>query len=298
MPDVVIIANPISGVRNNGKIVSLAIRRFEATGHEVSVRFTEYPGHAGELASESVASGIKTIVAVGGDGTVNEIASALAGSKSNLGIIPCGSGNGLARHLHIPMDPSKAAGVILEENPVRIDGCRINDRFFFCTFGLGFDAEVASRFTMKGKRGLFNYVRSAISVNNHYTAENYEIIYPEGKIKDRFLIIAVGNASQYGNNAYIAPLASVADGLLDVVLIKPVSLPIRIKMAVEMFLKKLRSGSHAIMIKTREITIRSLDNNCLNGHLDGESMPFGKEIKIKNIPSALNVYVPGRPVRI
>lgn len=298
MPKVTVIANPISGTHKKGKIISYTLDRLRASGYEVEYKKTEYHGHATEIAAQAVAEGIPLIIAIGGDGTVNEVATAMVGKDSVLGIIPCGSGNGLARHLGLPMSSKKAVDVIIDGHTEKIDACKVNGHYFFCTFGMGFDAEVAAHFAEHGKRGIFNYIKSAVYVNRHYSPEYYVINSPDENIEDRFLIVTVGNASQYGNNAFIAPRASIKDGSLDIVLIHPTGLPGRLKMALQMFTKSLSPGKKIKMFQAPEITVANKEHNRFHAHLDGESVSFDDKLFLECIPSALKVIVPENKVSI
>lgn len=157
----------------------------------------------------------------GGDGTINEIARSLVHTDTALGIIPCGSGNGLARHLHIPMEPKKALEVLNEGCLDTIDYGKINGTDFFCTCGVGFDAFVSLKFAHAGKRGLLTYLEKTLQESLKYQPETYELETENGVSKYKAFLIACGNASQYGNNAYIAPQATLTDGLLDVTILEP-----------------------------------------------------------------------------
>ena len=292
MPDILFITNPISGTSKKSKIISDISDIVNAGGLSSEVRLTEYKGHAKEIAQKAISEGIKKIVAVGGDGTVNEVASALVGTDVALGIIPCGSGNGLARHLKIPMNHKKAMKVIIDGIVDRIDVCTIGDRYFFCTFGLGFDAEVAKHFAERGKRGILNYIKSAVFVNRHYVPQRYEISSPDFKLNEVYQVIAVGNASQYGNNAFIAPFASLRDGKIDVVLIKPSPLLSRFEMASRMFLKRLKPGKRISMFKTDSVTLHPVNGEIFNAHADGEALSLSGTIDINCRPLSLTVLLP------
>lgn len=226
-----IIINPRAGVvANRGAdrtIISEARNlRYESPAYpgrrrpyKLEVRYTEAPGHATLLAREAVQRGFYGVLACGGDGTVNEVASGLCGSDVVLGVIPLGSGNGLARHIGVPMTIRGAMRVVAEDRVLDADYATANGRPFFCTFGVGFDAEVTEKFNTRPGRGLNNYIRTAMEEYFKYKAETYTIIANGHRITEEALLVAVCNASQYGNNAYIAPHASIKDGLLDVTVV-------------------------------------------------------------------------------
>ncbi len=218
------IVNPISGTHNKAKIVSQIPEFFPEDGFRTEIKYTEYAGHAAEIAREAVANGVDIAVAVGGDGTVNEVAKALIHSSVALGIVPCGSGNGLARHLGLPMNSEGALRVISECNIHTLDYGLINNKPFFCTAGVGFDAFLSDKFNKSGKRGLLSYVENALLEGVKYEPETYEleILGEEGERHSyRAFLITCANASQYGNDFYIAPHASMSDGLLDVTIMEP-----------------------------------------------------------------------------
>lgn len=217
----VFIVNPISGTKSKQHILDLIPQAFPSSEYEVEIKRTERAGHAEELSREAAQNGVDVIVAVGGDGTVNEVARGLVHTPAALGIIPCGSGNGLARHIGISMKPEKAIETLKKFNIKQCDYGKINGHPFFCTAGAGFDAEVSDTFAKAGKRGLPTYLKTTIGVGLKYKGEHYKIeIENDGKkeiIEDiHCWLVTAGNAAQYGNDFYITPKASVCDGKLDI----------------------------------------------------------------------------------
>ena len=162
------VVNPISGTTDKSKIVDLIPVYMEASRFDVKIWYTEFRGHAGQIARKAVEEGIKVVVAVGGDGTVNEVARCLIHTNTALGIIPCGSGNGLARHLFIPMNPEGALQVLSTCTIEVLDYGMINDTPFFCTCGLGFDAFVSSKFAKSERRGLLTYIDNTLREGLRY----------------------------------------------------------------------------------------------------------------------------------
>lgn len=218
---VVFIVNPISGTKDKQYILDIIPKYFDKTNYEVEIKRTERAGHATELASQAAREGAVAAVAVGGDGTVNEVARGIVHTETALGIIPCGSGNGLARHIGIPMKAEGALQTLAEMNIRQCDYGKICGHPFFCTAGVGFDAEVSDTFAKAGKRGLVTYLKTTIGVGLKYKGEEYEIdVENDGKTTtipvNRYWLITAGNAAQYGNDFYITPKASVCDGKLDV----------------------------------------------------------------------------------
>ena len=219
---VLFIVNPISGTTDKKRIVALIPKYLSDERFDVHVAYTDHRGHAAELASEAVADGTDVVVAVGGDGTVNEVARSLVHSRTALGIIPCGSGNGLARHLYIPMNPEGAMQVLADCQIKSLDYGIINGTPFFCTCGVGFDAFVSSKFAQSGRRGLLTYIENTLKEGLKYQPDTYEMEIDGEKKQFKAFLIACANASQYGNNVYIAPHASMSDGLMDVTVMEPI----------------------------------------------------------------------------
>ena len=198
-----LIINPVSGTSNKKELADKITSRLSAEGFEVETALTACRGDATRLARLAVDNGMAGVLACGGDGTVNETARALCGTDVSLGIIPAGSGNGLARHLGIPIDPMLSLDVIAERHIVPCDYATVNGSQFFCTFGVGFDAAVSHRFARQGRRGMATYVKSAFSEYLNYRPQVYTVSANGVPITEKAFLVAVCNASQYGNNAYI-----------------------------------------------------------------------------------------------
>jgi len=294
MRSILVIINPISGVRPKDEIPKLVREVLTAEkGCDVDIRFTEYAGHASALAKEAVEKEIDTVVAIGGDGTVNETARSLIGSKVKFGIVPMGSGNGLARHAQIPLDLTRALECILEGHAELVDYGTVNDQIFFCTAGIGFDAQVSARFAELGARGPINYLRSFISLIGDYKPATYEIFTDDGEVKEQAFMIAIGNASQWGNNAYITPHASMQDGLLDVTLVKPfpyIQVP---HMALQLFTRQLDTNPNILSFRSSHIRIVMPQPDVI--HVDGEPMEMGGELDIQTHAGQLLIICPENP---
>ena len=245
---------------------------------ECKVCITEYAGHAAELAKACAAQGDDIVVAVGGDGTVNEVARSLVHTKTALGIIPCGSGNGLARHLCIPMDIRKALDIINQAQIVDFDYGVINDLPFFCTCGMGFDAFISLKFAEAGKRGPITYVENVLKEGLKYKPETYEIIDDNGTTKYKAFLIACANASQYGNNAYIAPGATMKDGKMDVIIMEPFDALEAPQIAADLFMKTLGNNSKIKTFRTRKLTIHRQSPGAI--HYDGDPIMTNSDIEV------------------
>lgn len=281
------IVNPISGRSSKESIVGAIAGSVDMDRYEVTIRFTAAPGHATTLASEAVQSGQQLIVAVGGDGTVNEVARALVGTDAALGIIPCGSGNGLARHLHIPMNPRKAIEILNQGQIRRIDTLTVNGTPCFCTAGVGYDAFVSEEYAKEPTRGLVTYVRKAVENWFDYTPEQYLIETEEGMFSRTALAITCANANQWGNGFHVAPKASLTDGLIDVTIIHPIKPLNALPMPVQILGYSFDKNPGVETFKTSGLTIRRATPAPL--HIDGEPQSGTRDITIALRPASLGV---------
>lgn len=262
----------------------------EKGGCTLDVSFTEYAGHASLLTKEAIAGGANCIIAVGGDGTVNEIARAMIHSDAVLGIVPKGSGNGLARELHIPMDVRRALELIIKGHVSIIDCCKANDRVFFCTCGVGFDAAVSQKFAGEKHRGSLTYIKNTIEEYLSYKPEVYELSVNDRTIKEKAFLVACANASQYGNNAFIAPHANIQDGQMDLTILSPFT-PLDVApLAIQLFTKQIDRNSKIKTMKARRVTIIRQHAGVM--HLDGEPVMADSRIDISVIPQSLRVITP------
>ena len=275
---IVFIMNPISGTSDKKDIPYLIEELLDQEQFDYSIRKTEYAGHAYEIAKESKEQGIDIVVAVGGDGTVNEVGRALVHSNTALGIIPTGSGNGLARHLLIPMKIKGAIQVLNDCEITDLDYGIINEHPFFCTCGVGFDAFISEKFAEAGKRGPITYLENILKEGLKYKPETYEIEAENGTIKKKAFLISCANASQYGNNAYIAPQASMSDGMIDVIIMEPFDALEASQISIEMFNKTLDKNNKIKTFRSKEIKIYRKAPGVI--HYDGDPIDTGKEIVV------------------
>ena len=272
------IVNPISGTGDKAEIPDLIAELLDAERFSYDIRQTQYRGHAAEIARQCADDGIDVVVAVGGDGTVNEGARSLTHTNTALGIIPCGSGNGLARHLCIPINVRKAIQVINECQIESFDYGVINDLPFFCTCGMGFDAFISLKFAQAGKRGPVTYVENVLKEGLKYKPETYEIVDDSGTNSYNAFLIACANASQYGNNAYIAPGATMKDGLMDVIVMEPFDALEAPQIAADLFMKTLGNNSKIKTFRTRQLTIHRKQAGAI--HYDGDPIMTGTDIDV------------------
>ena len=290
MKKIIFIVNPKSGIHEKGAIIAQLNERLDKNKYSWEVAITKKPGHAVEIAAEAAAKGIDIAVAVGGDGTINEVARSLVHTNTALGIIPCGSGNGLARHLHIPMDIKKAVDLLNDNHQTIIDYGKINGMAFFCTCGMGFDAFVSLKFAHAGKRGLLTYLEKTLQETLKYQPETYELETKDGISKYKAFLIACGNASQYGNNAYIAPQAALNDGLLDVTILEPFTVLDVPSLTFQLFNRTINQNSRIKTFRCKELSIRRSSPGVV--HFDGDPIETGTDIFIEAIPKGLRVVVP------
>ena len=284
---IVFIVNPISGTHSKKKIPGLIADIIDPECFDYEVRQTEYAGHAAVMTKELAEAGTDIVVAVGGDGTVNEVARSLVHTQTALGIIPCGSGNGLARHLCIPMDVKKAISIINHGQTEAFDYGVINGLPFFCTCGMGFDAFVSLKFAQAGKRGLITYVENVLKEGLKYKPETYELVADDGKQHHKAFLVACANASQYGNNAYIAPGATMKDGEMDVIIMEPFDLIEAPQIAADLFMKTLPSHSKIKTFRTKHLSIHRQEPGAI--HYDGDPIMTNSDVEVSIEHLGINI---------
>ncbi len=275
------IVNPISG---NGRKLRL-ISYLREKGYKVVC--TEYAGHGEILAREATEN---VVVAVGGDGTVNEVARGLAGTGKALGIIPCGSGDGLALHLGISRNFRKALKAIEKGKTRPLDAATVNGKHFFSVCGTGFDAIVSERFASSRKRGLMNYIIQAVRVWVHFTPERYVVEVDGEMMETEAAFITVGNSDQWGNRARITPLADISDGELDVTIVRMFRTWEIPWLAFRLMSGTAHKSGKAICLKGKHVIIRRQSNG--PAHADGDWFHDGELLDIKVFPHQLKVIVP------
>lgn len=287
---ILVIVNPVSGTGNKDKIPRLIDNVVDHSHTDVSILATEYPGHAHEIAEQAVADGIDTVVAVGGDGTVNEVGSALCGTSTALAIVPCGSGNGLARHLRIPTNASRALQVLNNGIVGTFDYCTVNGKPFFCTCGMGFDAAVSYKFSNEGTRGFITYIKTALTEYIKFKPQEYVIDIDGKTMSEKAFVIACCNAAQYGNNALVAPRASMQDGKIDLTVIHSFNLGEAALLSARLFTSNIDRDRHVSIYRGRDIIIERDDEDVM--HIDGDPVMMPEVLHITCHPSAMRVVVP------
>lgn len=286
---VLAIVNPLSGTTSaeQKKLLQDAfMRRADALDYAPEVIQTTHPGHATELAAEAVARGVARVLAIGGDGTINETAQALRRSATALGIVPIGSGNGLARHLGIPLNPIQAIERALNGRPVVIDSGEINEHPFFCTAGLGFEAHVAHAFAQQPIRGLPTYVRTAFRALWAYKPQRFRL---DGQEKELFSL-TFANAGQFGNNAWMAPTANIADGRLEQCEIRPFPAQAAGMLTWRLFNKTLNQSTYWRGYSITKAAIQA--DGPLLIHADGEPLTLTTgRAEVRVLPGSLLVLL-------
>lgn len=290
--NVAFIVNPISGSSHFFSKRRMLESLVDRTKFDYEIIETKGPGHAVELASDCSSSGYDLVVAVGGDGTVNEVGRGLVHTRTPMGIIPCGSGNGLARHLGIPLDPIRSFLWLGNYHIEDIDYGLLNDRPFFTTCGVGFDALISQKFAESKKRGLMSYIENILHELLLYHSNSY-LLFIDGDVVDMdAFLITCANANQWGNGAYIAPGASVLDGYLDVASISrfsPFDIPL---MAYQLMHKQIDKNPQVITRKCRELKIQR-EGDCV-AHYDGDPIVTSGDITMRIVHGGLRMAVPNK----
>lgn len=285
-----LIINPVSGTRSKHGLSKYVTERLANQGIRVKTLLTGAAGDACKMAARAAEEGYDMVITAGGDGTVNEAANGLAFTDCGLGILPFGSGNGLARTLGIPQDIYAALKIIEEGHTICSDRGLANGKPFYCTFGIGLDATVSHKFATEKRRGRSTYIRSVLREFLNYKSQSYGIMIGGKVITEKAIIIAVCNASQYGNNAYIAPKAKLTDGLLDLTVVHSGSPFSSILVGVDLMVGNIDKNRAIETFQTPNVTITRLEEGPV--HLDGEPLQMGKRIDIECQHKVLKVFAP------
>ncbi|SFC57247.1 lipid kinase, YegS/Rv2252/BmrU family [Parapedobacter composti] len=284
---VLFVVNPISGGKKKKGFEKRALEDLDTSLYDAEFVCTQYANHAYELGAEAVADGVDVVVAVGGDGTINEIASALNGTSTALGIVPEGSGNGLALYLGIPLNERAAVRRLNRMESMVIDSGSINGLLFFNMAGIGFDASVSDRFANDNIRGAIGYLKAVMTEISTYKPQHYRLTIDGQSLEREALMISVANSPQYGNNAHVAPQASVTDGILDVCIIHKFPLYIFPMMVFHLFNKTADQSEYVEIIPGRQIRIVRESADAV--HVDGEPKALGPVLDIEVNPSTLRI---------
>ena len=288
---IIFIINPISGHHNKNNFPNLVEKHIDKNQYEYSIVFTEYAGHATELTKKAIEDDFDYIAAVGGDGTINEVAKCLIGKRQILVIVPLGSGNGLARHLELPFKPERLITEVINKGKVyKIDTAVMNDIPFISIAGIGFDALIADYFAKDENRGFMTYAKLITEKYPNYRQKEYTLVLDDEKtIECKPFFVTFANSSQFGYNAEISPKASVQDGLIDVCIFKKPNI-LEVPIVATYFLAKQIDKSNFIDIyKAKKIKVTRKVAEVAN--IDGEAVEMSKDITVEIIPLSLNILL-------
>jgi len=283
------IINPKSGPRRNIDLESIIEGNIDRSKFDYEITYTAYQGHGVLLALEAVQLDYFGVVAVGGDGSIHEVAQSLVNTSLVLGIIALGSGNGLARSMQIPLDPAKAVQLLNELNIESIDVGKVDNNYFFSNLGVGFDATVSKAFANSATRGLSTYTKIVAQKLNSYEIKEWELTFDDRQLKVNAFLLNVANAPQFGYNFKIAPKAELQDGLLDIVVVHSFPIYWAPIVAAQAFLGNLQNNKYVDIFQEKSLSIYHKDLNSYQ--LDGDIFQSkSNKIDITIVPRALNVF--------
>lgn len=291
----IIIINPVAGTRRNAGSESRIRSWIELHQIDCRIETTKFSGHAREISATALSEGFNHFIVAGGDGTLNEVASAIFGKKNvSLGIIPLGSGNGLALHLGLSTKIEKALEIAFGTNKIESDVGLLNGIPFFSVAGVGFDAMVAYTFSHMNGRGMRNYVRAVMNHYPGYKSTEFTVDAAGKSYTDKLLMISFANSNQFGNNTSLSPDASLCDGMIDICLLKKVPVPAAAFLSPLLFLKKMNQTRYLKII--RSATAKIMVQLPAYYHIDGDPFILEKpEIVLETFPAALNIHIKQTP---
>lgn len=296
MKNIAFIINPISGGKEaqatKRRLPKLIMQTLDSAQWLPNITFTEYAGHATELAHQYARMGFDAVVAVGGDGTVNEVARGLRDTHTALGIIPMGSGNGFALHLNIPMRTNRAIEMINHSEPISVDYGLANGKLFVSTCGTGFDALIADHFAGSGQRGFSTYLQNILKDVFNYEPQTYRIVGDGLDVTHTAFLITFANANQWGNHALIAPKASIQDGQMDIMVMSKHAILASASLALRLFAGNIDNSYFMDTIRAKEVTL--IRESKAPFHLDGDPVEMEKDIHIRIVPDGLRVLAEKR----
>ena len=282
------IINPISGIGKKDILPGLIDQYIDKDRFDVDIQHTEYRKHAKQLAYQSSLEGFDIVCAVGGDGSVHEVGTALIGTKTKLAIIPTGSGNGLARHLNIPLKIEKAIQNINEMNVLQMDTVLVNDKPFLNAGGYGFDAIIAKKFDESPKRGFRSYIKLVFREFFKYNPVNVTVDVNGSVKKMPVLLCTIANASEFGNGFVVSPKSDVTDGKIEMVILKPFSIWNAPRLAYQFFRRRSDKSRFSEIISFEKARITLSDRVA---HYDGEPFDVRSELNVQVVPKSLNILV-------
>lgn len=289
---IIFIINPKSGTGKQTKAKIAIEKHIDTTKYNYEIIETEYKGHAKKIAKQAIKDKVYMLVSVGGDGTLNEISKAIVHTDVILGIIPAGSGNGLAHHLKISTNPNKAINIINNGKIEEIDTILLNEDRFVSIAGVGFDAFVAWHYDKSTKRGFFPYFKLAFKHFFTYKPKKYILHINNETIHRRALLITFANSSQWGYNTKIAPSASLKDGKIDVCIFKKPSVIKALLLAPKLFAGKIDHTSNMETIQCDCCQVYRSSNKKMHIHIDGEKKKRKQTVTLNIEPKSLKIMVP------
>ncbi len=287
---ILIIINPISGVGRQMKVEKLAHKYLDKNILDYSFAYSQWAGHTIEIAKKAVEDQFDIVVAVGGDGSINEVVSSIVNTKVALAIIPTGSGNGLAHHLGIHLNLAKALKTINKLHCIAIDTAVIQEKIFASVAGIGYDAKIAHRFSQSKHRGFFPYLRLVFSVYFEYQPINYTFSFDGKVIQSKALFVTFSNSNQFGYNIKISPQASLQDGLIDVCIVEKFPLSYALKLIYLVIRGKSDRSKYLKIYRTSQVEVSSECPEMI--HIDGDPLHSASHIYVKILPKSLQVIVP------
>lgn len=283
-----VIINPISGVGRQKKIEQLLENNLDRDLFDYQIRYTEYIHHGTTLAREGAMQGFDIITAVGGDGSVNDVIAGIHGSDATLGIIPCGSGNGLARCMRIPLTPALAIRVLNQDNPGTIDTITLNDKFFVASIaGVGFDAFIARLMKSAKVRGFSAYLNLILREYPSYESKDYHLVVDGREYDRKAWFITFANSNQFGYNAAVAPKAKLDDGLIDISIVDKIPIEHAAITTPLVYANHFELSQHVEMLKAHEVWVAGNVDKWVN--IDGEGENVGNELHFVNHQQSLKI---------
>ena len=284
--NILFIINPISGLGRHSNFPDNCEKYIDKKIFSTKYIFTKAAKEAIHICRDN-SDKFDIIVAVGGDGTINEVSQGLENSNTVMGIIPGGSGNGLARYLRIPLPTSKAIAIINNQNITTIDRVQINDKSFVNMAGIGFDALISFKFAEFDQRGILPYFYLSLKEFSSYKPKTYDLIIDGVEYKRKAFSISFANSTQFGTNVHIAPKASIDDGLIDICVVKPFPITELANLGIRLFNKTVDKSKYIEIIKAKRVTVKTEGENYV--HIDGEPVIMKDNIEIKVLPLSLKI---------
>lgn len=283
------LVNPISGGKKKDNFDSLVHNNIDKSKYDYDIEEWGDNDTVDTLVGNAINRNFDIIVAAGGDGTINQVAAKLVGTDKLMGIIPMGSGNGFARHNHIPIQPDKAVQLLNNPTIKKVDTMLVNNHRYVNVAGVGFDAHIGYLFSTASSRGFSTYTKIVVKELSSFKPEHYTLQIDGQEYNEDAFLISVTNGSQWGNNATIAPHASTRDGMMDVVVMKPFKFYDVPPLALQMFTKNIDKNHRIKSFKAKDVVIKRTNKGAV--HFDGEPAEMGTEIHFTVDPASLNLIV-------